>query len=95
MFRMTKVLPAVLALVGGAAMAQSSPVPAPVIFAPPSGTLSTTETRRSIDSAGTETESSRSTYRNTAGVADDVRTKTTTHPAPVTTTTRSSTTSTE
>jgi len=59
--------------------------------APPEGTLSTSDTRHTIESNGTETDSSRTTYRNPAGVADDVHTTTTTHPAATTTTSSSST----
>ena len=88
-------IPAAMAfLVGGnKTMAQNIPPQEPpaAIVAPPVGTLSTTRTTRKIDGNGTQTDSSRTTYRNEAGVADDVHTKTTTHPAPTTTTTSSST----
>jgi hypothetical protein len=83
-----------LSLLNGAAMAQiaSSQSGTSPIVAPPAGTLSSSRTERSIDSNGTETDSDRTTYRNDAGVADDVHTTTTTHPAATTTTSSSSTT---
>ena len=81
-----------LLLLNGAASAQTalSPNGTTPIVAPPAGTLSSSRTERVIDSNGTETDSDRTTYRNEAGVADDVHTTTTTHPA-VSTTTSSST----
>jgi len=66
--------------------------PAPVIVAPPEGTLSTTRTRRTTDEDGTRTDSNRTTYRSGEGVRDDSETRTTTYPSPADTTTRSSTT---
>jgi hypothetical protein len=66
--------------------------PAPVIVAPPEGTLSTTRTRKTIDEDGTRTDTNRTTYRNSNGVGDDSETRTTTYPSPADTTTRSSTT---
>jgi hypothetical protein len=85
-----------LALVSGPVLAQSglSPSGTTPIVAPPIGTLSSSRTERTIDSNGTETDSSRTTYRNEAGVADDVHTTTTTHPAVRTTTSSISTTTT-
>ena len=85
-----------LSLLGGIASAQAEPAQGGTtsIVAPPIGTLRTSRTQRTIDSNGTETDSSRTTYRNEAGVADDVHTTTTTHPAATTTTTSSSSTTT-
>lgn len=85
-----------LAMLSGVAKAQNAPSQsgATPIVAPPVGTLSSSRTERSIDSNGTEIDSSRTTYRNEAGVADDVHTSTTTHPAATTTTSSSSTIST-
>jgi hypothetical protein len=84
-----------LLLLSGAASAQTAPSPngTTPIVAPPAGTLSSSRTERVIDSNGTETDSDRTTYRNEAGVAEDVHTTTATHPA-VSTTTSSSTTTT-
>jgi hypothetical protein len=85
-----------LTLLSGTVSAQTGPAPggtAPIV-APPIGTLSTSRTERTIDSNGTEIDSSRTTYRNEAGVADDVRTTTTTHPVATTTTSSSSMTTT-
>ena len=76
-----------LSLLSGAAVAQNAPPPsatAPIV-APPIGTLSSSRTERTIDSHGTETDSSRTTFRNEAGVAEDVHTTMTTHPAATTT----------
>lgn len=86
----------VFSLLGGVASAQMMPPqsPATEIAAPPPGTLSTSDTRKTIDSNGTETDSSRTTYRNEAGVADDVHTTRTTHPAASTTTSSTSSSST-
>lgn len=56
--------------------------PAPVVVAPPAGTLSRTETQRSIAPDGSQTVSRETTYRNSNGVADDKVTKSTTY-APV------------
>lgn len=85
-----------LSLLSSVALAETGPSPGgtTMIVAPPIGTLSSTHTQRTIDSNGTETDSSRTTYRNEAGVADDVHTTTTTHPAATTTTSSSSTTTT-
>jgi len=55
-------------------------VAVPAITPPPIGTLSTTRTEKTISADGTVTNSSASTYRNTAGVADDSVTTTTTSP---------------
>ena len=63
-----------------------APTP-PVLFAPPTGTLSTTRTTNSVNSDGTSVQSKETTYRNPAGVADDSMTRTTTYPAPTETTT--------
>ena len=85
-----------ISLLSGVASAQTGPSPGDPtpIVAPPIGTLSTSRTQRIIDSNGTETDRSRTTYRNEAGVADDVHTTTTTHPAATTTTSSSSRTTT-
>jgi len=91
-----------LVMAAGVAMAQTStsqttttvtpapPMPAPAmpaVIAPPDGTLSVTRTQKSLSSDGTRVDSNETTYRNTAGVADDSMTKTTTYPAPTATTT--------
>ncbi len=85
----------VFSLLGGAVSAQ--PVPpqgaATLLTAPPAGTLSTSDTKRTIDGNGTETNTNQTTYRNPAGVAEQVDTTRTTHPA-ITTTTGSTTTTT-
>jgi hypothetical protein len=83
-------------LLNGAAMAQIAPSQSGLspIVAPPAGTLSSSRTERIIDSNGTETDSDRTTYRNDAGVAEDVHTTTTTHPEATTTTSSSSMTTT-
>lgn len=87
---------AVISLMAGTVSAQTMPQqgPATSIAAPPVGTLSTSDTRRTIETNGTETDTNRTTYRNQAGVADDVHTTTTTHPAASTTTSSSTTTTT-
>ena len=91
---------AAMAMLTGGAMAQTqtstsqttttvlpAPAPAPpILFAPPAGTLSTTRTTSSLNSDGTSVQSKETTYRNTAGVADDSMTRTTTYPAPTETT---------
>lgn len=91
-----------LMMTAGVAMAQTStsqttttvtPAPPllapamPSVVAPPDGTLSVTRTQKSLSSDGTRVDSNETTYRNTAGVADDSMTKTTTYPAPTATTT--------
>jgi|UniRef100_A0A8J4HA38 hypothetical protein len=91
-----------LVMTAGVAMAQTStsqttttvtPAPPllapamPAVVAPPDGTLSVTRTQKSLSSDGTRVDSNETTYRNTAGVADDSMTKTTTYPAPTATTT--------
>ncbi len=92
---------AAMAMLTGGAMAQTqtstsqttttvlpAPAPAPpILFAPPADTLSTTRTTSSLNSDGTSVQSKETTYRNTAGVADDSMTRTTTYPAPTETTT--------
>jgi hypothetical protein len=96
MFKYVIALSTVLSLMGATASAQTMPpadLAAPLI-APPAGTLATSDTRRTVDSNGTETNSSRTTYRNQAGVADDVRTTTTTQSVPTTTSTSTTTTTT-
>jgi hypothetical protein len=82
-----------LVLMSGIAAAQttSSDSVAPSIVAPPMGTLSTSHNEVRVDGNGTETDSSRTTYRNEVGVADDVHTTTTTRP-PITTSTSSTST---
>ncbi len=95
---------ATMTMLSGGAMAQTqtstsqttttvipAPAPAaPVLFAPPDGTLSTTRTTNSLNADGTSVQSKETTYRNTAGVADDSMTRTTTYPAPPATTTTTS-----
>jgi hypothetical protein len=85
-----------LSLVSGPGSPQTGPSPSATtpVVAPPIGTLSSSRTARTVDSNGTETDSSRTTYRNEAGVADDVHTTTTTHPALSTTTSSNRTTTT-
>ncbi len=60
-----------------------TPMPHPVVEAPPVGTLSTTTMRKSVSPDGSHTEQQSSTYRNTQGVAEDSVTRTTTTAAPV------------
>lgn len=76
------------ALMSGVAVAEttSSDSTTTTIVAPPVGTLSTSRTEHTIDSNGTRTDTKRSTYRNDAGVAEDVHTTKTIYP-PVNTTT--------
>jgi hypothetical protein len=92
---------AALLMTAGVAVAQpstsqttTSTTVAPAVVAPAPGTLSTTSSRKTIDSDGKQTDTTRTTYRNTDGVADDSVTRTTTSALPVETTTRSSTTTT-
>ena len=93
-----------LAMVAGIANAQTTTsqstttittptVIVPQIVAPPVGTLSTTQTEKTVRSDGTMTDTTSSTYRNTAGVANDTVSKTVTYPpAQVMTDTKSTTT---
>ena len=88
-----------LALTAGVATAQTTTsqtttTVAPALVAPPVGTLSVTRTQKTIGSDGSETDSTRTTYRNSNGVADDSVTKTTTFPAPAVITSYSKSTST-
>jgi hypothetical protein len=78
-----------LALMSGIAVAQTttSETSTTSIVAPPVGTLSTSHTERTIDSNGTETDRSRTTYKNDAGVADDVVITKAVNPPPSTSTT--------
>jgi hypothetical protein len=92
-----------LVLTTGAAVAQTTssetttivtpapaarPIPvAPLIVAPPPGTLSVTRTQQINAPDGSQTDKTETTYRNTNGVADDTTTKTITYPAPVAATT--------
>ena len=87
-----------MTMLTGGAMAQTqtstsqttttvTPASPPILFAPPAGTLSTTRTTNSLNSDGTSVESKETTFRNTAGVADDSITRTTTYPAATETTT--------
>jgi hypothetical protein len=102
---MTKFLLAgavVLVTMTGAAMAQTTTsqtttTTAPTPLVVPAGTLSTTSTVKSVDIDGTRTDSTKTTYGNTNGVASDSVTKTTTYPppAPVTTTSETTTTKTQ
>ncbi len=64
-----------------------TPAPAPVIVAPPPGTLSVTRTQNITAPDGTQTDRTETTYRNTNGVADDTMTRTTTTPPPAVATT--------
>jgi hypothetical protein len=95
-----------LVLTTGIAVAQTTSsettttvTPAPLIVAPPPGTLSVTRTEKSTAPDGTQTDKTQSTYRNTNGVAEDTMTKTTTTPPPAVATTstwsKTSTTTTE
>jgi len=68
--------------------------PAPLVEAPPPGTLAVTHTQRYLGTDGSQTERTETTYRNPAGVADESVTRTTTPPALQTTTTRTSSTTT-
>jgi hypothetical protein len=91
---------AVLGLMTGIAAAQSTSsqstttttIAPPALVAPPAGTLSSTTTTKAVGSDGTQTDSTRSTYRNANGVAEDSTTKTTTMPGPGVTTTTETTT---
>lgn len=76
---------------------QTTTTTAPTLLAPPLGTLSTTTTRKSVGVDGTQTDSTRTIYSNSNGVAADSVTKTTTHPLPavVTTTERTTTSNTQ
>jgi hypothetical protein len=93
-------LAAALALVAasGAALAQTATTPpAPLIVAPPVGTLSTTDTMRKTSADGTTTEKTETTYRNTDGVARQSETRTDTPaqvPVPQTSSSYETTTST-
>jgi hypothetical protein len=89
-----------LGMLTGAAMAQTTTSQSTITTAPtplvvPAGTLSTTSTVKSVGIDGTRTDSTKTTYGNTNGVASDSVTKTTTYPAPVAVTTTSDTTTTK
>jgi len=80
---MHKLLPAILALMlaSGAAVAQTATDAAPAsppaaLIAPPPGTLATTDDRRVVSPDGTVTDKQETTYRDTAGVANESVTKT-------------------
>jgi hypothetical protein len=73
---------------------QTTTTTAPTPLMVPSGTLSTTSTEKSIGADGTQTDSSRTTYGNSNGVASDSVTRTTTIPPPAQVTTTQQTTST-
>ena len=88
---MHKLLPAALGLMlaSGVALAQTTTTsqttttvtpsdPAPLLVAPPPGTLATTRTEKITSSDGSQTEKTETTYRNTEGVADNTMTRTTT-----------------
>lgn len=104
MMKFISVGAAMLALIAANATAQTTTsqstttvttptVVVPQMVAPPVGTLSTTRTEKTVGADGTMTDTTSSTYRNTAGVANDTVSKTTAYPpAVVTTDTRSSTT---
>ena len=66
--------------------------PAPVM-PPPSGTLSTTETSRSVDAAGNTSRSRKTTYGNEDGAVSQSTKTTTMTPAPQTSTTTDTTSS--
>src|SRR5277367_5316312 len=87
---------AALGMMTGFAVAQTTTsettTVVPTIVAPPPGTLSTTMTRKSVGADGTQTDSTRTTYSNGNGVAEDSVTKTTTHPPPAVVTTTQQTT---
>lgn len=93
---------AALGMMTNLAMAQTTrsettTTSAPTPLSVPTGTLSTTSTEKSVGIDGTRRDSTRTTYRNTDGVASDSMTKTTTFPPPtaLTTTTETTTTKTE
>ncbi len=93
---------AALGMMTGAAMAQTttsetSTTTGPASLPVPTGTVSTTSTQKSIGFDGTRTDSAKTTYSNSDGVASDTLTKTTTFPPPpaVTTTTETTTTKTQ
>jgi hypothetical protein len=100
---MTKLLlagAAALGMMTCAAMAQtttlqSTTTTAPTPLAVPAGTLSTTSSEKSVGVDGTRTDSTKTTYGNTNGVASDSVTKTTTYPQPSAVTTTSDTTTTK
>ncbi len=104
MTKFTSVAAAMLALIAANATAQTTTsqstttvttptIVVPQIVAPPVGTLSTTRTEKTVGADGTMTDTTSSTYRNTAGVADDTVSKTTVYPpAMVTTDTKTTTT---
>ena len=66
---------AALGMMTGFAVAQTTTsettTVVPTIVAPPPGTLSTTMTRKSVGADGTQTDSTRTTYSNGNGVAED------------------------
>lgn len=92
---------AALGMMTCAAMAQTSTsqtttTTAPTPLSMPAGTLSTTATEKSVGVDGTRTNSTKTTYGNTNGVASDSVTKTTTYPpAAVSTTSETTTTKTQ
>lgn len=59
--------------------------PAPVT-SPPVGTLSTTESQKSVDAYGNEVDTTKTTYGNVNGAASDATSTTTIQPPPVETT---------
>ena len=74
-------------MMSGIALAQSTTLQtttttAPVVLAPPTGTLSTSTSTKSIGPDGARTDTSGTTYRNSNGVASDTELKTTTYPPP-------------
>ena len=89
---------AAMAMTIGAAQAQTTTSQTTTytpLSAPPSGTLSTTRTEKTIGIDGTQTKTNETSYRNTNGVADDTVTRSTTvTPPPVNATTEYSTTTT-
>jgi hypothetical protein len=89
---------AALAMTAGVAMAQTTTsqtttTTTPSLVEPPTGTLSTTRTQKTVGLDGTQTNTKETTYHNSNGVADDSVTRTTTTypPAPVMTHTETTT----
>ncbi|MDE8349256.1 MAG: hypothetical protein POG74_07175 [Acidocella sp.] len=91
---------AMLVLMSGTAFAQSTTTetsssttvaPAP-LMAPPSGVLSTTETKKAVDANGDQYESNKTTYGNANGVTSESKTTTTIQPPPAAIVTKKTTT---
>jgi hypothetical protein len=89
-----------LGMMTGVAVAQTTTSQTTTTTAPtplyvPPGTLSTTSTEKAVGVDGTHTDTTKTTYGNTNGVASDSVTKTTTYPAPAVVTTTNETTTTK